>query len=74
MYYWLQENKVRVTLLSRRTKYRNILNEEELKKELKKDSQLDVSVVVYKPSMPFLEQVEVSLLPESFILKLIFSI
>lgn len=28
--FWLQENKIRITLLSRKTKYRNILNEDEV--------------------------------------------
>ncbi|KAK3769696.1 hypothetical protein RRG08_004947 [Elysia crispata] len=48
--------KIRVTLLSRNTKYRNILNQEELVKAMKSDGELEVSVVEYNRLMLFEEQ------------------
>lgn len=42
-----QNSKLRITLLSRETKYRRILNEDELLTELKKDGRYIVNRVVF---------------------------
>lgn len=55
------ETKVRITLLARNTKYRNIMNQDELVSALKTVGEYEVRLVVYKfREMPFLEQVKVS--------------
>lgn len=59
--------KVRVTLLSRNTKYRRILNENELIEELEKVGDLDVQKVVFDRDMTFKEQLEVSRNTDVFI-------
>lgn len=59
--------KVRVTLLSRNTKYRRILNENELIEELEKVDDLDVQKVVFDRDMTFKEQLEVSRNTDVFI-------
>jgi protein O-GlcNAc transferase len=52
--------RVRVTLLSRSTKHRRIVNENELVNALKTVGYFDVSVVDYKfREFPFLEQIKV---------------
>lgn len=43
----VENRKLRITLLSRETKYRKILNEDELLDELKKDSRYNVKRVVF---------------------------
>ena len=40
-------NRVRVTLLERRTKFRNIENQQELVTLLRRDPDLDVNIVYY---------------------------
>ncbi|KAH3892497.1 EGF domain-specific O-linked N-acetylglucosamine transferase-like isoform X2 [Dreissena polymorpha] len=53
--------KIRITLLDRDTKYRNVMNQNELVAALKTVGEYDVRVVVYKyRELPFLEQVKVS--------------
>nr|XP_034305094.1 EGF domain-specific O-linked N-acetylglucosamine transferase isoform X2 [Crassostrea gigas] len=54
------ENKIRITLLSRKTKYRNILNEDELVKAMRTVGEFEVQVVTYNRDMPFKEQIETS--------------
>ncbi|XP_048739593.2 EGF domain-specific O-linked N-acetylglucosamine transferase-like isoform X2 [Ostrea edulis] len=54
------ENKIRITLLSRKTKYRNILNEEELMGAMKMVGEFEVQVVTYDRNMPFKKQMETS--------------
>ncbi|XP_077869398.1 EGF domain-specific O-linked N-acetylglucosamine transferase-like [Saccoglossus kowalevskii] len=52
------KNKVRVTLLARNTKHRNIINQNELVKAMKKEKDLTVKVVEYNRNMPFLKQLK----------------
>ncbi|KAK7102557.1 EGF domain-specific O-linked N-acetylglucosamine transferase-like [Littorina saxatilis] len=54
------QNKIRVTLLSRSTKYRQIMNQEKLVRALQKDSEFEVRKVDFVRTVPFLEQVEIS--------------
>lgn len=55
------KRKIRVTLLERSTKYRRILNQEELLKALRTDSEFEVQKVDFHfRTFPFLKQVEVS--------------
>jgi len=60
----VQENYVsevyRVTLLVRNTKFRNILNQDELIGAMKRYSSLNVTVKEYNPSLPFLEQLKIT--------------
>lgn len=53
-------HKVRITVLARKTKYRNIMNEDELISAMKTVGEYEVQLVVYDRSMPFLRQVETS--------------
>ncbi|XP_053377294.1 EGF domain-specific O-linked N-acetylglucosamine transferase-like [Mercenaria mercenaria] len=58
---WDTENKIRITILARNTKYRNIMNQDELISALNTVGEYEVRLVVYKfRDMPFLEQVKVS--------------
>lgn len=52
--------KVRVTLLSRTTKYRRILNEDELVNAMKTVGEFDVTRVDFNLDMPFIEQLKIS--------------
>ncbi|KAL0274127.1 UNVERIFIED_CONTAM: hypothetical protein PYX00_006625 [Menopon gallinae] len=52
-------SKVHVTLLSRETAYRNILNEKNLISALEKDSDLEVRRIVFNNEIPFRSQLEV---------------
>ncbi|XP_022298960.2 EGF domain-specific O-linked N-acetylglucosamine transferase-like isoform X2 [Crassostrea virginica] len=61
------ENKIRITLLSRKTKYRNILNEDELVKAMKTVGEFEVKVVTYNRDMPFKEQIQSSYNSDIFI-------
>lgn len=54
------ESKVRVTLLSRSTKYRIILNQDELVSALKSVGGLEVNVVDYNSKYPFLNQLQMT--------------
>ncbi|XP_011556354.3 EGF domain-specific O-linked N-acetylglucosamine transferase [Plutella xylostella] len=55
-----QNDKVRVTLLSRGTMYRTILNEKEIVEALLKDSNYEVNRVVYDRTVPFTKQLEIT--------------
>nr|XP_022298960.1 EGF domain-specific O-linked N-acetylglucosamine transferase-like isoform X2 [Crassostrea virginica] len=61
------ENKIRITLLSRKTKYRNILNEDELVKAMKTVGEFEIKVVTYNRDMPFKEQIQSSYNSDIFI-------
>ncbi|KAL8606145.1 hypothetical protein ACOMHN_067128 [Nucella lapillus] len=54
------QTKIRVTLLARSTKYRQMLNQNELVRALKTDFEFEVRIVDFARTMPFLEQIEVS--------------
>lgn len=54
------ESKIRVTLLARSTKYRRILNQEEVVAALKSVGELEVNVVDYTHKFPFLDQLQVT--------------
>eukprot|EP00794_Sanderia_malayensis_P012818 gene12818-14131_t len=51
-----QDRVYRITLLVRNTQYRNILNQDELIGAMKRHSSLNVTVVEYNLSVPFLKQ------------------
>ncbi|CAM1299512.1 EOGT (predicted) [Pycnogonum litorale] len=51
--------KVRITLLSRSTKYRNILNEDQLLNSLRRIPNFVVGKVVFNWQVPFLEQLQI---------------
>lgn len=55
-----QNNKVKITLLSRETKYRNILNEDKLIEALRKNDQYEINRVVYNRNIPFPEQLRIT--------------
>lgn len=55
-----KDKKVRITLLSRATKYRRILNEEQLLKALQKDADLSVQKVMYDRNVSFKKQLEIT--------------
>lgn len=48
--------KIRVSILERRTKFRNVENQKELVALLRRDPDLDVNVVYYSTQMPLVEQ------------------
>eukprot|EP00112_Aurelia_sp_Birch-Aquarium-sp1_P024077 Seg745.5 transcript_id=Seg745.5/GoldUCD/mRNA.D3Y31 product="EGF domain-specific O-linked N-acetylglucosamine transferase" protein_id=Seg745.5/GoldUCD/D3Y31 len=52
-----KDDVYRVTLLVRNTQYRNILNQNELIGAMKRYSSLNVTVVEYNPTVPFLKQI-----------------
>ncbi|CAG4944872.1 unnamed protein product [Colias eurytheme] len=55
-----KNDKVRITLLSRGTTYRKIMNEEEIVKELLKNKEYHVERVVYDRTIPFSQQLEMT--------------
>ncbi|XP_034230481.1 EGF domain-specific O-linked N-acetylglucosamine transferase isoform X3 [Thrips palmi] len=55
-----RDDKIRITLLSRQTKYRRILNEDELVTRLEENSNYEVQRVYYSHQMPFSEQLELT--------------
>lgn len=55
-----KDPKIRITLLSRDTKYRRILNEDELVKALQKNPNYSVRRVVYNKQIPFKKQLEIT--------------
>lgn len=55
-----ENDVVRVTLLTRSTKYRRILNQENLIAAMKRKSSIRVTAVDYNRNLPFLKQVEMS--------------
>nr|XP_023027000.1 EGF domain-specific O-linked N-acetylglucosamine transferase isoform X1 [Leptinotarsa decemlineata] len=54
------DKKIRITFLSRNTKYRRILNEDELIKTLGRNPEYNVKKVVYDQNIPFKKQLEIS--------------
>lgn len=62
-----EEDVYRVTLLARKTQFRNILNQDELIGAMKRYRYLNVSVVEYNMSYPFLEQLYVTRNSDIFI-------
>lgn len=52
--------RIRVTYLSRDTRYRRILNEIEIVKALKENPAYEVRKVVYKKDIPFKKQLEIT--------------
>ncbi|XP_058802591.1 EGF domain-specific O-linked N-acetylglucosamine transferase [Phymastichus coffea] len=59
--------KIRVTLLSRDTQYRRILNEDELVNALNINSNYEVNKVIYNKFMPFKKQLEITKNSDIFI-------
>ncbi|XP_014671955.1 PREDICTED: EGF domain-specific O-linked N-acetylglucosamine transferase-like [Priapulus caudatus] len=59
--------KVRVTVLQRNTRYRNVLNQVALVEALERDAQLLVTLVEYNTSVPFLDQMQQSQMSDVFI-------
>lgn len=59
--------KIRITFLSRTTKYRRIINEIELIEALKENDNLDVQRVVYDKDMSFKKQLEITRNSDVFI-------
>uniref|UniRef100_A0A2S2NPP4 EGF domain-specific O-linked N-acetylglucosamine transferase n=1 Tax=Schizaphis graminum TaxID=13262 RepID=A0A2S2NPP4_SCHGA len=60
--------KIRITFLSRNTKYRNVLNENELISALKNHSQYEVKKVVYSGNfLTFKEQIQITYNTDIFI-------
>lgn len=57
--YVRNNSKVHVTLLSRETAYRNILNEKDLISSLESNSDLEVRRIVFNNEIPFKSQLEV---------------
>lgn len=55
-----KSNKIRVTLLSRETKYRKILNEDKLLKALSNNDKYIVQRAVYNKSIPFSKQLSIT--------------
>lgn len=59
--------KIRITLLSRDTKYRRILNEDELLDSIMENKEYEVRKVVFNRNVPFKEQMEISSNTDIFI-------
>lgn len=62
-----KNDKIRVTLLSRDTQYRRILNEDELVEALKENPEYKVRKVVYNKRVPFKKQLEITRNSDIFI-------
>ena len=54
------QRKVRVTLLARGTKFRNVINQKEIVKELKRElkNEIELSLVTYDMNMKFTDQLK----------------
>ncbi|KAG5893459.1 hypothetical protein JTB14_012176 [Gonioctena quinquepunctata] len=65
--YSSKNKKIRITFLSRNTKYRSILNEDELLETIEENEEYDVRKVVYDRDMPFKTQLEISRNSDIFI-------
>ncbi|XP_044267889.1 EGF domain-specific O-linked N-acetylglucosamine transferase [Tribolium madens] len=55
-----KNKKIRITLLTRDTKYRRILNEDELVEALAKNRNYEVQKIVYNKQIPFKKQLEIT--------------
>ncbi|XP_026671080.1 EGF domain-specific O-linked N-acetylglucosamine transferase isoform X1 [Ceratina calcarata] len=62
-----KNQRIRVTLLSRDTHYRRILNEDELVKALKENPEYKVRKAVYNKKVPFKKQLEITRNSDVFI-------
>ncbi|KAK2582236.1 hypothetical protein KPH14_004582 [Odynerus spinipes] len=62
-----KNEKIRVTLLSRDTQYRKILNEDELVRALKENKEYEVRKVVYNKNVAFKKQLEITRNSDIFI-------
>ncbi|XP_060823909.1 EGF domain-specific O-linked N-acetylglucosamine transferase isoform X2 [Bombus pascuorum] len=62
-----KDQRIRVTLLSRDTQYRRILNEDELAKALKENPEYKVRKVVYNKKISFKKQLEITRNSDIFI-------
>ncbi|CAL7950413.1 unnamed protein product [Xylocopa violacea] len=62
-----KSQRIRVTLLSRDTQYRNILNEDELVKALKENPEYKVKKVIYNKKISFKKQLEITRNSDIFI-------
>ncbi|XP_071867381.1 EGF-domain O-GlcNAc transferase isoform X2 [Bombus fervidus] len=62
-----KDQRIRVTLLSRDTQYRRILNEDELTKALKENPEYKVRKVVYNKKISFKKQLEITRNSDIFI-------
>ncbi|XP_043506488.1 EGF domain-specific O-linked N-acetylglucosamine transferase isoform X2 [Frieseomelitta varia] len=62
-----KNERIRVTLLSRDTQYRKILNEDELTKALKENPEYKVRKVIYNKKVPFKKQLEITRNSDIFI-------
>ncbi|XP_035743152.1 EGF domain-specific O-linked N-acetylglucosamine transferase-like isoform X2 [Vespa mandarinia] len=62
-----KNEKIRVTLLSRDTQYRKILNEEELVQALKENKEYEVRKVVYNKKVSFKKQLQITRNTDIFI-------
>lgn len=65
--YKRSNKKIRVTFLSRNTKYRKVLNEDSLIEALKENEEYDVERVVYDRNVPFKKQLEITRNSDVFI-------
>ena len=65
--YQRSDKKLRLTFLSRQTKYRKILNENDLIAELSDDKRIVVQRVEYNQQMPFKKQLEITRNTDIFI-------
>ncbi|XP_055958443.1 EGF domain-specific O-linked N-acetylglucosamine transferase isoform X2 [Patella vulgata] len=54
------KDKIRITLLDRKSAYRNIMNQNELVSAMKMVGHYDVQVVIYDRNLPFPKQMEIS--------------
>ncbi|CAH0556852.1 unnamed protein product [Brassicogethes aeneus] len=54
------DSKIKITFISRDTRYRKVINEDELLEELEKNEEYDVEKVVYNKNVPFKTQLEVT--------------
>lgn len=59
--------KIRITFLSRNTKYRNVLNEQELIKRISSNDQYEVRKVVYDKNIKFIDQLRITRNSDVFI-------
>ncbi|XP_073827085.1 EGF-domain O-GlcNAc transferase [Musca autumnalis] len=55
-----KSDKIRITFLSRRTKYRRVKNEDELLQEIGKNSEYEIRKISYERELTFLQQLEVT--------------
>lgn len=55
----LKNPKIRITFLSRQTKYRNVINEKELIKRISQNDQYEVKRVVFDKNIKFVDQIKI---------------